>query len=84
MSHTFWEWSLARYDEPGAAAEALRLQDDHGLNVNICLWCVWLAEEGRDAAPLVEKAVTAIAPWSRGVTDAIREARRQAKEGAFC
>lgn len=79
MSHAFWEWSLDRYEADGVAAEALRLQDDYGLNVNICLWCVWLAEEGRNASPLVEKAAEALSPWSKGVTEAIREARRQAK-----
>ncbi|WP_421788946.1 TIGR02444 family protein [Hyphobacterium sp.] len=79
MSHAFWEWSLERYDQPGVASEAIQLQDEFGLNVNTCLWCVWLAEEGRDAAPLLDQAVQAIAPWSMGVTEAIREARRKAK-----
>lgn len=80
MSHAFWDWSLERYDEPGVAAEALRLQDKHGLNVNICLWCIWLAEEGRDVSSLIGKAIQAIAPWSKGITETIRDARLQAKE----
>jgi len=80
MSHAFWEWSLERYDQRGVQSICLDLQDQYGLNVNICLWCCWLAEEGRDALPSVYNAVDALEPWSSDITQAIRETRRKLKD----
>lgn len=39
---SLWEFSLALYARPDVAAACLRLQDEHLLNVNLLLWCVWL------------------------------------------
>ena len=80
MSHAFWDWSLNAYDQPGVAAACLDLQDRHGLNVNVCLWCCWLADEGRNAAPGLKSAITALEPWSSDITKAIRETRRKLKD----
>lgn len=79
MSQAFWEWSLDRYEQPGVAAACLDLQDRHGLNVNICLWCLWLATEGRNATPCIEAAMKALEPWSGKITASIRETRRRLK-----
>lgn len=79
MSHAFWEWSLSVYGDPDVRTACLALQDDHGLNVNICLWCAWLASEGRDATPLLETAIARLEPWSSDITHAIRKVRQQLK-----
>lgn len=77
MSHAFWDWSLDRYEKPDVASACLDLQDKQGLNVNICLWCCWLAEEGRDARPAIERAMATLEPWTREITGAIRDTRRK-------
>jgi len=79
MSQAFWDWSLNCYDEPDVREAALALQDDHDLNVNILLWCCWLAGEGRDAAPCLPAAISTLEPWSRDITRAIRETRKKLK-----
>jgi len=37
----FWRFSLAVYDRPGVAAALIGLQDRHGLDVNLLLYCCW-------------------------------------------
>lgn len=80
MSHAFWDWSLECYDRPAVASACLRLQDQHGLNINICLWCCWLAEEGRTAGPAIEQAINALKSWNGEITAAIRDIRRKLKD----
>jgi uncharacterized protein (TIGR02444 family) len=79
MSHAFWDWSLGVYDRAEVRETVLALQDRHGLNVNICLWCAWLASEGRSAEPLLAKAVETLSPWSSDITQPIRTVRRRLK-----
>jgi uncharacterized protein (TIGR02444 family) len=80
MSQAFWEWSLYAYEQDGVAPACLDLQDRHGLNVNICLWCCWLALEGRNASPLIAAATNALEPWSGEITVAIRRTRHRLKD----
>ncbi|MEE2525610.1 TIGR02444 family protein [Hyphobacterium sp. HN65] len=80
MSHAFWDWSLEVYDQPAMREACLSLQDTHGLNVNICLWCAWLAQEGRDPRGLLPDAIERLEPWSADITRAIRKVRRQLKD----
>jgi uncharacterized protein (TIGR02444 family) len=57
------------------------LQDDHGLDVNLLLWCLWCA--GRYEAPpefVVRKAVDLTRRWSSDITATIRSVRRALKE----
>jgi len=51
MSHTqetpgFWDWSLQIYSETDVSRTCLILQDRHGLDVNMVLWCVWGVRAG--------------------------------------
>jgi uncharacterized protein (TIGR02444 family) len=77
----FWQFSLALYARPGVAPACLALQDAHGRDVNLALYCCWLGVSGRgrlDAAGLA-KAEAAIAPWRREVVERLRAARRAVK-----
>lgn len=74
----FWSFSLAVYDR--AKETALVLQDRHGLDVNLLLFCCWTASEGhslseRDAREIVD----AIRPWRENVVEPLRAARRWLK-----
>lgn len=39
-----WQFALATWQKPGVANILLRLQDEHGLNVNLLLLMLWLGE----------------------------------------
>lgn len=79
-----WHFSLAFYARPGIAPACLVLQDRHGLDVNLALYCCWLGLSGRgrlDAARLAA-ADAAIASWRRAVIEPLRAARRGLKQAA--
>ena len=45
--HPFWDFSLQVYGRDGVSVACLRLQEHHGIDVNIMLFCLWLGESGR-------------------------------------
>ncbi len=79
----FWAFSLEVYGGEGAAPACLALQDRHRLNVNVLLYCCWLAAEG--AAPLsaedIARIEAAIAPWHEAVIAPLRAVRDRLKTG---
>ena len=83
LPHTdFWTWSLERYERAGAAETLLRLQDEHGLNVNLLLWCCWSAEFfDAISGPVMREAEKATRDWNARVTAPLRSVRRRLKNG---
>lgn len=80
----FWEFSLARYAEPGVAEAALRLQDDFGCDVNLLLLCLWAAACGRALEPADFAALdAAAAPWRSAIVEPLRQVRRTLKTQPF-
>jgi uncharacterized protein (TIGR02444 family) len=80
----FWRFSLALYAQPGVAAACLALQDQHGLDVNLLLYCCWLGVSGRgqlEEASLAS-ADASVAAWRREVVERFRTARRAIKAAA--
>ena len=76
----FWDWSLKTYRAEGVEARLLTLQDKHALNVNILLWCAWVAERFSKVDDIVlRKAIDLTSIWSREVVNPIRNARRALK-----
>lgn len=58
----------------------LRLQDEHGLNVNLVLWCLWCGAYFDDAPEyVVRKAADLTQKWNCEVTARLRAARRALK-----
>ncbi len=79
-AESFWQWSLGHYDENGSAPVLLHLQDEHGLNVNIALWCCWRAANGAEIPDAVMKAaIEEASRWNETVTSPLRSARRALK-----
>jgi uncharacterized protein (TIGR02444 family) len=70
----FWAWSLAKY--PTVETLALRIQDEHGGDINILLFCAFVGGVSLEA---LEAAESAVAPWRREVLEPLRRARRAAK-----
>ena len=76
-----WAFSVAIYGKSEVAPVCLALQDDHGLDVNVLLFCCWAAAEG--APPLADAAiadaVAATEPWRARAVAPLRAVRRDLK-----
>jgi uncharacterized protein (TIGR02444 family) len=80
-SHSsLWNFSLARYARTGVADVCLRLQDEHGVNVNLLLWCAWLEACGLmlDEARLSD-AQERIRAWDERYVVTLRQLRSNMK-----
>jgi uncharacterized protein (TIGR02444 family) len=81
----FWRFSLAIYAKPGVAPACLVLQDQHGRDVNLALYCCWLGASGRgrldrDSLSAADRAVS---DWRHAVVENFRAARRGIKAAAM-
>jgi uncharacterized protein (TIGR02444 family) len=76
-----WPWSLATYGRAGFSAVALELQDRHGLDVNVLLYCLWagLVHRARLGEAGVRAAAEATRDWQAGVVLPLRAVRRRLK-----
>jgi uncharacterized protein (TIGR02444 family) len=79
--HPFWDYSLRLYHRPGVSSACLALQDNHGVDVNLLLFCCW---RGASAAPILQAAelqrlLAGTAVWSDRVIRPLRSLRRQLK-----
>lgn len=80
----FWRFSLAIYARPGVAPACLVLQDQHGRDVNLALYCCWLGVSGRGrlTQEALASADAAVAGWRHQVVERFRGARRAIKAAA--
>lgn len=78
--HPFWSFSLDVYGRDGVAPAAIALQDRHGIDVNMLLFCLWVGASGRRlAAGDLARVAAAAEDWNREVVRPIRAARRRMK-----
>ena len=78
----FWHFSLEFYGREGVADACLTLQDEFGADVNIVLYCCWVAVargEKLEPAELTE-IMTVIEPWQTGVVQRLRQIRLDMKQ----
>jgi uncharacterized protein (TIGR02444 family) len=76
----FWDFSLVVYDRAGVAAACLALQNRHGVDVNVLLFCAWAGSCGHPLGPGdLAKLRTAAHPWQSAVVAPLRAVRRQLK-----
>jgi uncharacterized protein (TIGR02444 family) len=78
----FWSYSLATYARDEVEDLCLRLQDDHGFDVNVLLICLWVAETDRAVVRSSEIAAlrAATAPWMADIVEPLRRIRRRLKD----
>ncbi len=77
----FWDFSVALYDRTGVEAACLALQERHGLDVNLLLWSLWLADCGVALeAPILDRAKNAVADWQTEIVGPLRAVRRRLRE----
>lgn len=80
-SSPFWNYSIRTYSNPGVAQACLELQNSHGVDVNILLFLMWCASEGRQlSAADVAEIATFMEPWAKRVVLNLRTVRQVLKE----
>ena len=73
----FWTFSLALYRTPGVPAACIVLQDECGVDVNVLLFALWLAKEGRALrSDDLAEADLAISAWRNEAVRPLRAVRR--------
>jgi uncharacterized protein (TIGR02444 family) len=76
----FWRLSLAFYGQPGVPALLLPLQDEHGADVNLVLFGLWRAAQGRALSQQEFAALDeTIADWRTNIVRPARALRREIK-----
>ena len=80
----FWDFSLAVYPREGVESACLELQERHGLDVNLVLFCCWVGASGRGVIEEddLDRLLAATEPWQKEVVWPIRGVRRRLKQGA--
>jgi uncharacterized protein (TIGR02444 family) len=84
-SHTptdtpFWRFSLNFYRQAGVAEACIALQDDCGVDVNLMLFLLWLAANGRQLSlDNIKELDQAVRTWRELIIIPIREIRRKLK-----
>jgi uncharacterized protein (TIGR02444 family) len=73
----FWTFSLKLYRMPDVATACVKLQDLHGIDVNVMLFGCWLASQGRQLSRVeMHEIVDAADTWRRQVVVPLRSVRR--------
>jgi uncharacterized protein (TIGR02444 family) len=77
----FWSFSLRVYSDAGVQTECLDLQDRHGIDVNLLLFCAYAGAVGGAVLPPSElrEAAGLVADWHKGIVKSLRAARRALK-----
>ncbi|MGH7005901.1 MAG: TIGR02444 family protein [Alphaproteobacteria bacterium] len=81
-SSDFWDFSVTLYGKPGVAAACLALQDRHGVDVNILMFCFWLAASGRGPVGRrsLDEAFAAAEAWHAEIVRNLRALRKRLKQ----
>lgn len=79
----FWDFATRLYARGNAKHACLELQDRHGLDVNVVLFCCWIASSGRGTFRTgeLEHALACVAQWRAEVTEVLRTLRNGLKDG---
>ena len=78
----FWRFSLRFYALPDVAPACLALQDEANVDVNLMLFLLFLAENGRAiTSDDVARLDASIVPWRTQVVEPLRALRRRLKTG---
>ncbi len=77
----FWDYSVRLYARDGVEAACLGLQQRLGLDVNLLLFCCWVAASGRGQfeADEIDAALTASLTWHGEVVETLRTLRQRLK-----
>jgi uncharacterized protein (TIGR02444 family) len=81
--HPFWNFSLEVYSGEAVARSCIELQDRHGLDVNVLLFCCWIGASGRGRlqADELKRLSVKVGSWQRDIVMPLRAARRRLAAG---
>lgn len=75
-SAKFWRFSLCVYGDPAVPPACLALQNAHGLDVNLLLYCCWLGTNGVQLDnQAIERLIEFSEPWAQHIVRPLRHAR---------
>ena len=78
----FWRFSLRFYQRPDVGATCLNLQDQHGIDVNLLFFILFLAVNGcRITVADVRRIDACVGAWRERVVQPLRAIRRNLKGG---
>lgn len=80
LENDFWQFSLSCYAEPGVAETCLVLQNQHEANINLLLYCLWLAKTGRSLDWVQIQQKGEIESWHRQQVLPVRQLRMMMQE----
>ncbi|MGA8320079.1 MAG: TIGR02444 family protein [Xanthobacteraceae bacterium] len=79
----FWRFSLKFYRQGGVSEACIDLQDGYGVDVNLLLFLLWLAADGRQVSAADVKTLDDnVRSWRTLTIVPIRDARRKLKGAA--
>ncbi len=83
--HSFIDFSAQMFRKPGIADACLFVQERYGLNVNLVLFCVWVADCGGGSltAEHLQEAWRRLADWHKQVIKPLRDIRRVSRNEAL-
>jgi len=84
-AHSFADFSTRVYRQPGVADACLFIQERYGLNVNLVLFCIWVADRGGGAltAGQVDTAMRRVIDWEERVIAPLRAIRQTCRSEAL-
>src|SRR5688572_11665540 len=77
-----WEFVVWAYAQPGVEKACLALQNNHRIDVNMLLFCCWLAYRGTNASHLARYLGSALKlsrEWQRDLVEPLRTCRQNLK-----
>lgn len=81
MANEFWKFSLNIYSKQDIAEICLELQDEYDVDVNICLFLIWLAYNSKQMEALDFKRIfQKTREWHNEVIKPIRSSRMAVKK----
>lgn len=76
----FWDWTLPTYGQDAVSPACLRLQERHGVDVNVVLFAVWSASLGVElSAAEVDGVAGRVQDWQTRVVSGLRAIRTALK-----
>lgn len=78
-----WDFMTTTYKEAGVEKACLALQNRHGADVNMILFCIWLAYRGAGSSNLAQHLGSALKlsrSWQRTMVEPLRTARTNLKD----
>ena len=82
-SNPLWEFMIWSYKEPGVEKACLALQNKHNIDVNILLFCMWLAQRSVGSSNLARYLAGALKlsrDWQHKLVEPLRTCRTNMKD----